>query len=360
MRPCTDPACLPTVAIYLELQRMGFEVWYDNRATDLTKEGMLKGIERAAAFLLFLSQGVLQRPYCQMEIRHALALKKPMVLLHESDARHGSFDFRAGRAEAPADFRDLLDNCESLPFRRRGYERDGMLKVVVERSGFAQLYESSQRQRAGSKADVLAAVPGAASHFTLDALFERPVQAEVIKLLLLPKKHELFASCVLIHGMGGTGKTVTAVAAVQERAIAGITMKGEGAKDDHERQGMLVGAMAEKLRALVVLDDPWVPEQVRFLNPIDGSQTEHRLLATTRVRDLVPKATRVELPLMEKDEAVALLLELANVEEASYLKGNSSSAWPPPAAYTIAAECGLLPVTLTIAAQVVRSWGEGW
>ena len=48
---------------------MGFKVWYDNRADDLTKEGMLKGIEEAAAFVLFLSPGVLQRPYCQMEIR---------------------------------------------------------------------------------------------------------------------------------------------------------------------------------------------------------------------------------------------------------------------------------------------------
>ena len=44
------------------------QVWYDNRADDLTKDGMLKGIERAAAFVLFLSQGVLERPYCQMEI----------------------------------------------------------------------------------------------------------------------------------------------------------------------------------------------------------------------------------------------------------------------------------------------------
>ena len=55
---------------------------YDNRADDLTKDGMLKGIEQSAAFLLFLSAGVLQRPYCQMEIRHALALQKPVVLLH--------------------------------------------------------------------------------------------------------------------------------------------------------------------------------------------------------------------------------------------------------------------------------------
>ena len=124
---------------------------------------------------------------------------------------------------------------------------------------------------------------------------------------------------------------------------------------------MLIAALAGKQRALIVLDDPWMSEQVRLLNPIDSShQTGHRLLITTRIRDLVPKATRLELPLMGRDEAVALLLELANVEEAEYLKDHPGSAWPPRAAYTIAAECGLLPVTLTIAAQVVRSWGDGW
>jgi hypothetical protein len=30
---------------------------YDNRATDLTKDGMRHGIEGAAAFLIFLSEG---------------------------------------------------------------------------------------------------------------------------------------------------------------------------------------------------------------------------------------------------------------------------------------------------------------
>ena len=74
------------------------------------------------------STGVLERPYCQMEIRHAIKLRKPIVLLHgeaelrahgvthnrltscllsavpaESDARYGSFDFRAAHATAPAD-----------------------------------------------------------------------------------------------------------------------------------------------------------------------------------------------------------------------------------------------------------------
>ena len=60
---------------------------------------------------------------------------------------------------------------------------------------------------------------------------------------------------------------------------------------------------------------------------------------------------------MDESEAVTLLLDLAGIEKMSYLKEHAGSAWPPQAAYAIAAECGLLPITLTIAAQVVRSWG---
>ena len=71
--PCLLLACIAHLSARLQ---------YDNRADDLTKDGMLKGIESSAAFVLFLSTGVLERPYCQMEIRHALALKKPVVLLH--------------------------------------------------------------------------------------------------------------------------------------------------------------------------------------------------------------------------------------------------------------------------------------
>ena len=57
---------------------------------------------------------------------------------------------------------------------------------------------------------------------------------------------------------------------------------------------------------------------------------------------------------MGGDEAVALLLDLANVKEADYLKAHPQSPWPPQAAHDIAAECGMLPITLTIAAQAVR------
>ena len=48
------------------------QVWYDNRASDLTKEGMLKGIERAAAFLL-VSVG--KAPQTQLDCGFSLLLR---------------------------------------------------------------------------------------------------------------------------------------------------------------------------------------------------------------------------------------------------------------------------------------------
>jgi hypothetical protein len=96
---------------------------------------------------------------------------------------------------------------------------------------------------------------------------------------------------------------------------------------------------------------------------VDSTQTEHRLLITTRIRGLVhSRAACIELSMMGKEEAVALLLDVAGIiykKQACQIE-HPSSQWPPPAAYGLASECGLLPITLTITAQLVRSWGKGW
>jgi hypothetical protein len=287
----------------------------------------------------------------------------------------------------------MLDNHESLPFRRRGYERDGMLQSLIERAGFRELLETARNASTTASVE-LATVPQEIGHFDLESFQDRPVQVELMELLLLPKDDQRFTSCVLIHGMGGTGKTVTAVAVVQEAAIRthfsniywlvvgqdatvggklrqlqsilykqltgkAVSSEDVQAKEEQEWRAMLVDAMTMR-RALVVLDDPWLPEQVRYLNPVDGTRTDHRLLVTTRIRSLVPRAACIELALMNRDEAAALLLGLAHIQQAAYLKQHKGAVWPPKAAHDIAAECGLLPMTLSIASQVVRSWGDGW
>jgi hypothetical protein len=75
----------------------------------------------------------------QFEIREAIACKKTLVLIHESDARFGAYDFYEEQTKAPEDLKFLTDAHESLPFRRRGYERDAMLQSVIEHAGFEDL-----------------------------------------------------------------------------------------------------------------------------------------------------------------------------------------------------------------------------
>ena len=81
--------------------------------------------------------------------------------------------------------------------------RVALCALELETPGLKELYAEAQ---ASSKARALAAAPAEVSYFALDALFERPVQVELVELLLLPKEHGRFTSCVLVHGMGGTGK----------------------------------------------------------------------------------------------------------------------------------------------------------
>ena len=127
---------------------------------------MRQGILDSGAFILFLSAGILSRPFCasimsilqfcfsqitdssapclpgQFEIREAIAHRKPMVLIRkwnalllrsclthnlrrqpdadESDARHGAYDFYAEQLSAPPDLQHLTDENESMAFRRRG------------------------------------------------------------------------------------------------------------------------------------------------------------------------------------------------------------------------------------------------
>jgi hypothetical protein len=166
----------------------------------------------------------------------------------------------------------------------------------------------------------------------------------------------------LVVGQDATvGGKLRQLQSILYKQLSGKAVKSEDvqAKEEQEWRVMLVDAMTMR-RALVVLDDPWLPEQVRYLNPVDGSRTEHRLLVTTRIRSLVPRAACIELALMNRDEAAALLLGLANIQQAAYLKQRNGAEWPPKAAHDIAAECGMLPMTLSIASQVMRSWGDGW
>ena len=87
------------MTLELRLSAMGFHCWLDQNAATITKESMKVGVKDSKVlvkyvsriactkvFLLFLSQGVLTRPFCLFEIQTAMGEQKALMLMHETDA----------------------------------------------------------------------------------------------------------------------------------------------------------------------------------------------------------------------------------------------------------------------------------
>ena len=73
------------------------------------------------ARLFFFRSRALCRPSRPPRRFSAAASLPPTPWPDESDQRHGAYDFYAEQIAAPDDLKQLTDQYESLPFRRRGY-----------------------------------------------------------------------------------------------------------------------------------------------------------------------------------------------------------------------------------------------
>jgi hypothetical protein len=119
-----------------ELEQRDWKVWYDNKMENLTADGMKEGVRKSAVFLLFLTKGIFSRPYVQLEISEALKYKKPILLLHELDERHGKFDFDS-KTGVPDTFqpiaKKLLLNNESIGWERRDFKQEAVLNEIKKK-----------------------------------------------------------------------------------------------------------------------------------------------------------------------------------------------------------------------------------
>lgn len=56
-------------------------IWLDVDEKEVHVDAMIKGVTDSIFFLLFLTKGMLSRPYCQLEIRTAMELNKPIIVV---------------------------------------------------------------------------------------------------------------------------------------------------------------------------------------------------------------------------------------------------------------------------------------
>jgi hypothetical protein len=84
-------------ALEAELKRRGAPLWmmWTDMTEVATEENMREGMELSECVILFLTTSMLERHWCQKEIRWALECRKPVLLVYRTDPRegHGNADF---------------------------------------------------------------------------------------------------------------------------------------------------------------------------------------------------------------------------------------------------------------------------
>ena len=77
-----------TILNLILTEREKLRVWFDQYyAGQLSEQAMMQGVTSSNCLLLFVSAGVMKREFCIGEVRKAVALGKPILLVHEEDPR---------------------------------------------------------------------------------------------------------------------------------------------------------------------------------------------------------------------------------------------------------------------------------
>ncbi|KAJ3355617.1 hypothetical protein HDU83_002999 [Entophlyctis luteolus] len=127
-------ACM---GLYHRLNGQGLKVWFDQIYQDnLNADAMKRGVEESKVYLLFLTKSVFSSTYVKMELKRAVDLKREILFVHEEDQRLPGFaPFKDYIQACPPDLQHLFKKVESIPYRRRLHESDGMCKEILRRAG---------------------------------------------------------------------------------------------------------------------------------------------------------------------------------------------------------------------------------
>jgi hypothetical protein len=125
--------------LYFQLQRYGIGCWYDNEEEEVTQAGMVKGIASSDNFLLFLTNDTFKSKWVQFEIKHAMQLKKRIVLMVEADERHHKYAFGDSQWDnfeehhlTKEEAQSVVSKHEAITFRRKQHERFAMLQKLLQ------------------------------------------------------------------------------------------------------------------------------------------------------------------------------------------------------------------------------------
>ena len=120
------------------------KIWYD-KDNDPSERNMRLGVRNSRYFLLYLTEGVLERPFCRKEIRWCLMYKKEVVLLWKQDGPGSIASFGRFFADCHKKLNDdsheglvKILSTAAVPYYLSGDFRSASMSVLLEKLGHPQ------------------------------------------------------------------------------------------------------------------------------------------------------------------------------------------------------------------------------
>lgn len=110
------------------------------------EQTLYNGVANSKAFLFFITDGVLTSPWCLKEIRWAVEMRKTIVLVRETDARHGGLDMNAFLQQVPPDLQHVFRNNIAIPWHREPQYRDVSVNAIFKAAGLVDTYNQDMNE----------------------------------------------------------------------------------------------------------------------------------------------------------------------------------------------------------------------
>lgn len=122
--------------LFLREARPGIQIFVDvdvDMDEGLT-ETIRNGVQNCGAFVFFITDGVLASTWCAQELRWALEHRKRIVLVRETDARHGGIDMKDFFQQVPEDLLPVFRNNVAIPWYREKGFRGVSVHAILRRA----------------------------------------------------------------------------------------------------------------------------------------------------------------------------------------------------------------------------------
>ena len=77
------------------------------------QEALRDGVRRSRALVFFITDGIFKSEWCCQELRWARDMGRIVVLVNETDPRHGGIDMKIAIKQAPDDLKQVLRDAKA-------------------------------------------------------------------------------------------------------------------------------------------------------------------------------------------------------------------------------------------------------